>query len=113
MSLEELLASYIQIGTENHNLDDYKNLLNYAKENKEKVKLVAGSIPRPYTDIVTQEGGIDKAISKAKMREYLEQEELCFGSDAHFNMYESMITGRNMHDESSKPDKTHRDAYKV
>ena len=28
--LRELLASYTQIGTENHDLNNYKNLLNYA-----------------------------------------------------------------------------------
>jgi hypothetical protein len=94
-------------------LNNYKNLLNYAKENTAKVKLIAGSIPRPYTDIVTQGEGIDKAISKAKMRDYLDQGEICNGSSAHFNMFESMLTGRNMHDESSKPDKAHRDAFTI
>ena len=104
MTFDELLASYNQIGTEKHDLNDYKNLLNYAKENSSRVKLVAGSIPRPYTEMVTKGEGIDKAISKAKMREYLEQGEICHGSSAHFNMYESMLTGRNMHDEKAKPD---------
>ena len=46
------------------------------------------------------------------MREYVEADK-CKGSKAHFNCFESLETGRNMHDESQKPNKAHRDLYNI
>ena len=48
LTFPDLLAGYAQIGTEGHDLKPYEEILKYAQEHNESVKLHAGFIPRTY-----------------------------------------------------------------
>jgi uncharacterized iron-regulated protein len=47
ITLKELIRTYIEIGTEWHDLIAYKRLLKHAKANPDKIKLHAGMMPWP------------------------------------------------------------------
>ena len=58
--------------------------------------------------------GEEVAIDAAKKAGYIPQETTAFtGSDFHYNMFESMISGRNMHDENLKPNENFRKIFKA
>mmetsp|Transcript_11396 Transcript_11396/g.23307 ORF Transcript_11396/g.23307 Transcript_11396/m.23307 type:complete len:680 (+) Transcript_11396:257-2296(+) len=48
LNFDQFVAAYREIGTEGHNLDPYKPMLEYCKRNSENVQLHGGFIPRPY-----------------------------------------------------------------
>ena len=56
MTFEQMLEGYTSIGTEGHDLQAYKSLLEHARENKNLVKLHAGFIPRTFARQLMKEG---------------------------------------------------------
>jgi len=65
------------------------------------VKLHAGFIPRTYARMIMREG-LEKGLAEAKKDGHIGADETCKGSDEHYNFFESMISGRDMHDETEK-----------
>lgn len=47
--------------------------------------------------------GVDVALAQAKEKDYIPQDADLAGSEEHYNMFESMISGRNMHNKSTPP----------
>lgn len=108
-----MIQEYHEIGTEGHNILMYKDLFVHAKENKEQVKLHAGFIPRTFAKLIMQQGE-EGAIKAALEKDYLHPETNSLeGSEYHYNFFESMISGRNMHDESLKPNDNFRKIFKA
>ena len=96
--LNQLIRSYKSIGTEGHDIRAYKSLLEYARENTDRVKLHAGFLPRPFArNFLRAQFGFERTLAMAKARRYIPEDERCDGTDAHYNYFESMLTNRNMH----------------
>jgi len=96
ITFEEMLDQYKKIGTENHNLQPYKPLLEKAKLDPSSVKLHAGFIPRTYARQLMKESESAALKSAAPwLRPNTTQLE---GNDFHYNLFESMFSGRNIHD---------------
>jgi arsenite methyltransferase len=113
MTFEQVLQAYADIGTEGHDIAKYRSVLEHARENSERVKLHAGFIPRTYARMLMREGE-EQTIEAAKAKGYLPADlESIEGSELHYNMFESMITGRNMYDESLQPNETLRKVFKA
>lgn len=103
ISFDELVKAYENIGTEGHDIGQYQSLLQYARDHSDRVSLVAGFIPRTYARLLMREGP-DIAISEAKAKQYVPHSLTCLeGSIGHYNMFESMITGRDMYDDNLQP----------
>ena len=67
-----------------------------------EVKLVGGFVPRALARrVVTQ--GLESALDEAIARGYVRADEDCAASEAHYNAFEALCTGRNMHDPSVAP----------
>jgi uncharacterized iron-regulated protein len=94
--LKQLYKSYQAIGTEGHDILAYKSLLEYARENSDRVKLHAGFLPRPFARNFLK-CGKERTLAMAKARRYIAEDEKCESSEPHYNYFESMLTGRNMH----------------
>ena len=56
LTLQELHNKYHEIGTEGHDILQYREVLEHAKVNREHIKLHAGFIPRTYAKTVMREG---------------------------------------------------------
>lgn len=107
MSFDSLAES---CGYEGHDVSLYQPLLELAREYPGRVNLHAGFIPRQYArDIMRQ--GLVPALAAAKAMGYLADDETCIGSDAHYNFFESLLTGRSMHDATRPPADTYRDMF--
>ena len=88
-------------------------MLNLAKENKDNVSLVGGFIPRTFAKTLVKEGeeaGIKAAVDKGYLDSSVNSIE---GSELHYNMFESMISGRSMYDENLKPNNNYRKIFKA
>lgn len=93
---DEMVVRYKQIGTEGHNLQPYKPLLEYTKEVRASVKLHAGFLPRTYARQLMKESEAAALTSAAK---WLKPNTTSLeGTDFHYNLFESMLSGRNIHD---------------
>ena len=102
ISLEELDAAYKEIGTEGHDVIGMKTFLELAKQNATKVKLYGGFIPRTYARQIMRESK-EAGLAAAKEKGYVKPDEDLEGTDDHYNMFESMISGRDMHNKDTKP----------
>ena len=100
-------------GDEGHNLEPYLPLFENAKQNKDTVKLHAGFIPRQYAKNLMREGE-EAVLASLKGKDYIPDDISSLeGTDLHFSMFESMISGRNMHDESLKPNDQFKKIFKA
>ena len=79
-----------------------KTFLELAKENATKVKLYGGFIPRTYARQIMRESK-EAGLTAAKEKGYVKPDEDLEGTDDHYNMFESMISGRDMHNKDNKP----------
>ena len=91
----ELVARYDEIGTEGHDIAAYSSLLALAVH-EQRVKLHAGFIPRTFARMVMRES-LAVALDAAKAKGYLAADERCTASEGHYNFFESLISGRDMH----------------
>jgi len=113
LTIEEMVAKYHEIGTEGHDVMVYRPLLEHAKANKDKIKLHAGFIPRTYAKTLVKEGE-EGAIKATIEKDYIDSSITTFeGSDFHYNMFESMISGRELFDDSEKPSDMYRKIFKA
>jgi arsenite methyltransferase len=100
---DEMVVRYKQIGTEGHNLQPYKPLLEYIKEAQGSVKLHAGFLPRTYARQLMNESEAAALTSAAK---WLKPNTTSLeGTAFHYNLFESMLSGRNIHDGNPPVDK--------
>ena len=54
----------------------------------------AGALPKNVLDLVGN-FGLDNALNNSHIRKYVELDKSYFESNEHFNIFESLITGRN------------------
>ncbi len=95
LDTQGLLHAYRQIGTEGHNLQPYIPALESAIRN-DNIRIYGGFLPRSYARILMREGP-KKAIEQASEAGFISKDETLDGTDAHYNYFESLLTGRNMH----------------
>ena len=88
--------------TEWHDLTAYKRLFKHAIRSK-NIKLHAGVMPWPVAVVslrtVSAGLGLSQALRLAKARRYIALTENARGTKAHYNVFESYITGRDVHDQ--------------
>jgi len=90
-----LLQEYRNIGTENHYLNPYFPALESARRNQ-KIRLYGGFIPRTFARLLMKDG-IDAALHASRIQGFIPTDESLQGTDAHYNFFEGLITGRNIH----------------
>ena len=95
ISTKELMDEYNFIGTEGFDLNPYIPLLESAKS-LSKVEIYGGFIPRSFARLLMKEGK-EKAIEEARRAGFIAPHETLEGTDQHYNFFESLLTGRNIH----------------
>ena len=105
LSFSQLVSEYTQ-GSEGHDLEPYEPLLRMGRRGKgaeadadhdgRRVRLHAGFIPREYARIVMRESA-DAAVRAAHAKGYLADDETLAATDAHYDFFESLLTGRRLH----------------
>jgi uncharacterized iron-regulated protein len=98
ISFDELVTKYSDIGTENHDLEPYRTLLEDAKSMnvnqdhaQRQVKLHAGFLARTYARQLMKEG--EKATLRSAAS-WLPTDPPMKGTEQHYNIFESLLTGR-------------------
>jgi ubiquinone/menaquinone biosynthesis C-methylase UbiE/uncharacterized iron-regulated protein len=94
-------------GPEGHDVLAYSPLLEHARSNPDSVKLHAGFIPRTFARTLMREG-LEPALEAAKAKDFISADEMCAGSEHHYNFFDSLISGRDMHDTSTPPGENFR-----
>ena len=102
INLETLMSEYKKIGTEGHNIQAYAGVLEHAVQSKGRVRLHGGFIPRTYAKQLVKEG-LEVALDSAKGKDYVSAGEKCEGTSQHYNYFDSLISGRDLHDKDQKP----------
>jgi uncharacterized iron-regulated protein len=75
--------------------------------------LHAGFIPRTFAKKLVKEGE-EVAIKAAVELDYIDATTTSFeGTDLHYNMFEAMISGREMWNEITKPSDSYRKIFKA
>jgi len=129
ITFDTLVKKYNQNGSEGHDLGPYRELLEDAIEiNKcsngnesdsnsdsniyRKVKLHAGFLPRKYARMLMKEG--EEAVFE-NAADWLPpyRSDLLDGTDYHYNIFESLLTGRLIGDWSSTPDEGFRRIFQA
>jgi len=111
MSFDELVRRYQEIGTEQHDLEPYRALLEYARRNPQRIRLHAGFLSRRYARMLLQPpqkgGGGPAAVweqaarwlpprtaaAEAAAFEADNQLLLWKGSEWHYQLFERLIRG--------------------
>eukprot|EP00545_Synedropsis_sp_CCMP1620_P003248 CAMPEP_0119027628 /NCGR_PEP_ID=MMETSP1176-20130426/37431_1 /TAXON_ID=265551 /ORGANISM="Synedropsis recta cf, Strain CCMP1620" /LENGTH=285 /DNA_ID=CAMNT_0006983585 /DNA_START=27 /DNA_END=881 /DNA_ORIENTATION=+ len=107
ISFDEMLDRYQQIGTEGHNLRPYKPLLEHARgKHAGSIKLHAGFLPRTYARQLMKES--ESAALKAASKWLQPNTTRLEGTEFHYNLFESMLSGRNIHDGTPPVDQFQR-----
>lgn len=114
LTFEELNEKYHAIGTESHNLEPYRKLLEDARELNQKdpsrnIKLHAGFLSRNYARMLTKEGE-DKVLQEAA--QWLPPNAKLEGSEQHYNIFENLLTGRPTYSDQ-KPDDRFRKIFQA
>lgn len=100
LDFDGLVAQYRTIGTENHNLEPYRPLLEHGKTHKDEIKLHAGFLPRSFARMLMKEG---EEVTFEAASQWLPPNPSLEGSEFHYNLFESLISGRPMYQEEAKP----------
>lgn len=94
ITFDQLVQKYHETGEEGHDLEPYRTLLEDAKANG--VRLHAGFIPRSYAKKFIKESPDDVLQdSSIWLKDPVAGLE---GSDFHYNVFESLISGRYLYD---------------
>ena len=96
LSFSELLEKYQTEGHEGHELRPYHPLLHTCLVNNQQCVLQAGFLPRPLSRLLVKEGvdAVRKELASKKNSFWLPPELDLKGSEFHYNVFESLITGR-------------------
>jgi ubiquinone/menaquinone biosynthesis C-methylase UbiE/uncharacterized iron-regulated protein len=95
ITIKALMEEYNCVGTEGFDLKPYVPLLESAKS-LGNVEIYGGFIPRTFARLLMKEGK-EKALEEARMAGFVSPHETLEGTDQHYNFFESLLTGRNMH----------------
>ena len=85
-------------------------MLEQAPQSNGRVRLHGGFIPRTYAKQLVKEG-TEVALEAAKSKDYVSSEENCQGSTQHYDYFESLISGRDLHDKGQKPGERFRHIF--
>jgi arsenite methyltransferase len=96
IDFEQLVDQYHIIGEEGHYLEPYRELLEDAK--RQGVHLHAGFLPRKYARMLMKDG--EKTALEAAS-EWLPDDVNLDGSDFHYNVFESLLSGRSIYKNNS------------
>ncbi|CAB9504897.1 Arsenite methyltransferase [Seminavis robusta] len=118
ITFEELVQRYDQIGTEHHDLMPYQDLLEDAKrlhhnnnnKQKRRVQLHAGFLSRTYARQLMKEGP-DVALQTAA--HWLPTHPKLAGTEEHYNIFESLLTGRKLMTSITPPDDRFRPIFQA
>ena len=95
------VQAYRNVGTEGHVLEPYFPALEAARQDPlQRFYIQGGFIPRTYARLLMKEG-IDSALNAAVKSGYISPNETLKGTDAHYNFFEGLLTGRNIHDKNT------------
>jgi len=112
IDFEQLVDKYHLIGEEGHHLEPYRDLLEDAK--RQGVHLHAGFLPRKYARMLMKDGE-EPALEAAS--EWLPEDVNLHGSDFHYNVFESLLSGRSIYpdenDEENEPSDQFRKIFKA
>lgn len=117
LSFDELVHHYQDIGTEGHDLEPYRELLEDANRMSNdnttyrKVKLHAGFLSRTYARMLMKEGK-EAAFEAAGPWLPPIQPDILEGTDYHYNIFESLLTGRSLAS-STEPDDRFRRIFQA
>ena len=75
LSSAQLQARYDEEGEEGHDLGCYEPLLRYARQQQQRVELVAGFLPRGLARVLVKEGE-EAAYGQAQARGYLHPQDI-------------------------------------
>ena len=82
-------------------LEPYFPALEAARQDPlQRFHIQGGFIPRTYARLLMKEG-IDSALDAAVKSGYISPSETLKGTDAHYNYFEGLLTGRNIHDKNT------------
>merc|ERR1712238_354159 len=95
---EQLVDKYHETGEEGHHLEPYRELLEDAKS--QGIHLHAGFLPRKYARMLMQDGE-KSALEAAKKKKWLPDDVNLDSSDFHYNVFESLLSGRSLYNEDS------------
>lgn len=107
IDFEELVDRYHRMGDEGHHLEPYRDLLEDAK--RQGVHLHAGFLPRKYARMLMKEGE-EPALEAAS--EWLPEDVNLDGSDFHYNVFESFLSGRSIY-KTDEPSDQFRKIFKA
>eukprot|EP00977_Amphora_coffeiformis_P008467 scaffold1918_cov154-Amphora_coffeaeformis.AAC.4 len=97
MTFAELIAQYKAIGSEGHYLEPYQTMLEHIQSHPNQVRLHAGFIPKQYARQLMKEGEA-AALTAGKSHSWIPVNLTSLeGSSFHYNYFESLLTGRNLH----------------
>ena len=85
-------------------------MLEQAPQSNGRVRLHGGFIPRTYAKQLVKEG-TEVALKAAKSKDYVNSDENCQGSAKHYDYFESLISGRDLHDKGQKPGERFRHIF--
>jgi SAM-dependent methyltransferase/uncharacterized iron-regulated protein len=103
IDFEELVQKYHEMGEEGHRLEVYRELLEDAK--RQGVRLHAGFLPRKYARMLMKQGP-EETLQAAS--QYLPPVVDLEGSEFHYNVFESLISGRSIYGGQSPTDQFRR-----
>lgn len=99
IDFEQLVDAYHSVGEEGHHLEPYRELLQDAKH--QGVHLHAGFLPRKYARMLMKDG--EKSALEAASK-WLPKDVNLDGSDFHYNVFESLLSGRSIYGKNHSPD---------
>ena len=99
INFEQLVDEYHMIGEEGHHLEPYRDLLEDAK--RQGVHLHAGFLPRKYARMLMREGEAPALEAASK---WLPKDVNLDSSDFHYNVFESLLSGRSIYNSNSSED---------
>jgi len=94
IDFEQLVDEYHSLGEEGHHLEPYRELLEDAKRQRESIHLHAGFLPRKYARMLMKDG--EKPALEAAS-EWLPKNVNLESSDFHYNVFESLLSGRSIY----------------
>ena len=107
LTFAELVERYHEAGSEGHDLEPYQALLEHVQAHTDCVSLHAGFVPKRLARLVLQQGpevAIQQAVEMQWLPESMVQQSTTTTSRLlqgltpfHYNYFESLLTGRNLH----------------
>jgi SAM-dependent methyltransferase/uncharacterized iron-regulated protein len=92
IDFQGLVDKYHDLGDEGHELEPYRELLEDAK--RLGIRLHAGFLPRKYARMLLKDG---EETTLAAASQWLPEKVNLEGSDFHYNVFESLLSGRSLY----------------